>query len=183
VALTIADLDKYKATRPVDPNYQSDTRRFYSPWDDVHGVIMAVLAEVRTSFVLSMFGYDDDEAAEVIDGFMRNPDIYSQVTLDSSQAGGVHEKAILTKYRAEMEGNSVAIGRSEKGAIIHRKMLIVNGVWLVTGSTNWSMSGEQKQDNELTVTNNALACAEARHILDLAHTKVLKDMAAKAAKS
>jgi phosphatidylserine/phosphatidylglycerophosphate/cardiolipin synthase-like enzyme len=183
VALTITDLDQFKATRPVDPNYQSDTRRFYSPWDDVHSVIVAVLGEVRTSFVLSMYGFDDDDAAALIDGFLKNPDVYAQLTLDSSQAGGVHERALLAKYHNEFTGNSVAIGRSEKGAIIHRKMLIVNGVWLVTGSTNWSMSGEQKQDNELTVTNNALACAEARHILDLAHTKVLKDMAAKAAKS
>jgi hypothetical protein len=181
VALTITDLDKYKATRPVDPNYQSDTRRFYSPWDDVHAVIMALLGEVRTTFILSMFGFDDDDAAAKIDGFLLNPDIYNQLTLDSSQAGGVHERALLTKYRNEYTGNSVAIGRSEKGQIIHRKMMIVNGIWLVTGSTNWSDSGERLQDNELTVTNNAVACAEARHILDLSHTKALKDMAAKAA--
>jgi phosphatidylserine/phosphatidylglycerophosphate/cardiolipin synthase-like enzyme len=144
---------------------------------------MALLAEVRTSFVLSMFGYDDDLAAAAIDKILLDEKVYTQITLDSSQAGGVHERAILDKYRHEMTGNSVAIGRSEKGAIIHRKMMIINGVWLVSGSTNWSESGEGAQDNELTVTYNAVACAEARHFLDLSHTKALKDMQSRLAKA
>lgn len=180
--LTIQDLDQFKKAG-VDSNYQTDARRFYSPWDDAHPVIMAILGEVRTSLILSMFGFTDAEAAAKIDGFLKEPTIYSQITLDSTQFGGKTENELLMQYRADAVGNSVAIGRSEKGEIIHRKMLIVNGVWLVTGSTNWSLNGEQNQDNELTVTYNAVACAEARHILDLSHTKALKDMAAKAARN
>jgi hypothetical protein len=177
--MLITDLDQFKQYKCVDQNYQTDTRRFYSPWDDVHGVIMAMLGEVRTSMVLSMFGFTDTEAAERIDVFLKNPNIYNQITLDSTQFGGKTEHELLMQYRNDATGNSVAIGRSEKGAIIHRKMMIVNGIWLVTGSTNWSLGGEQKQDNELTVTNNAIACAEARHLLDLSHTKALQDMAKK----
>lgn len=180
--LTIADLDKFKTTG-FDANYQADTRRFYSPWDDAHPVIMAVLGEVRTSLILSMFGFTDVDAADAVNASLLNPNIYNQITLDSTQFGGKTEHQMLTQFHWDKEGNSVAIGRSEKGEIIHRKMLIVNGVWLLTGSTNWSLNGEQKQDNELTVTYNAVACAEARHILDLSHTKALKDMAAKAAKA
>lgn len=180
--LQITDLDQYK-TFGVPTGYEPNTRRFYSPHDKVHEVIMALLGEVRTSFVLSMFGFDDDDAAAVIDRFLKDQNIYSQITLDSSQAGGKHEAALLAQYKSEFEGNSVAIGRSERGQIIHRKMMIINGVWLVTGSTNWSTSGESLQDNELTVTYDAVACAEARHMLDLAHDKVLKDMAAKALKA
>jgi hypothetical protein len=179
--LTIADLDKFK-TSGFDSNYQTDTRRFYSPWDDAHPVIMAILGEVKTSLVLSMFGWTDVEAATAVDKILKTPTIYSQLTLDSTQYGGKTEHQLLEQFHWDLEGNSVAVGRSEKGEIIHRKMLIVNGVWLVTGSTNWSLNGEQRQDNELTVTYNAVACAEARHILDLSHDKALKDMAAKAAK-
>lgn len=180
--LKISDLDQFK-TSGFDSNYQPDTRRFYSPWDDAHPVIMAILGEVRTSLVLSMFGWTDVEAADAVDKILKTPTIYSQLTLDSTQYGGKTEHQLLEQFRWDLEGNSVAIGRSEKGEIIHRKMLIVNGLWLVTGSTNWSLNGEQRQDNELTVTYNAVACAEARHILDLSHDKALKDMAAKAAKT
>jgi phosphatidylserine/phosphatidylglycerophosphate/cardiolipin synthase-like enzyme len=93
--------------------------------------------------------------------------VYVQITLDRSQAGGVHEKALLQKFSHEMTGNSVAIGTSERSAIMHRKMVIVDGIWRISGSTNWSTSGESLQDNELTILNSATACAEARPILDI----------------
>jgi len=95
------------------------------------------------------------------------------------QAAGLHEKDLLAKYANDMTGNSVAIGQSEKGAIMHRKMVIVDGLWRISGSTNWSTSGETLQDNELTVIRDAMVCAEARPILDIEHDSALKKMAAK----
>jgi phosphatidylserine/phosphatidylglycerophosphate/cardiolipin synthase-like enzyme len=128
-----------------------------------------------------MYGYDDDELAAMIDDLLKNPAIYVQITLDRSQAGGVHEKALLAKYAHEMTGNSVAIGTSERGAIMHRKMLLVDGIWRVTGSTNWSTSGETLQDNELTVTQSASVVAEARTVLDIEHDAALAQQAKRAA--
>src|SRR4051794_31436702 len=92
--LTITDLDQFKHFG-LDPGYQPNTRRFYSPWDDAHPVIMAVLGEVRTSYVSSDYGFTDVEVAAKVDEFLRNPDIYTQITLDSSQAAGVTEKQVL----------------------------------------------------------------------------------------
>lgn len=173
--LTIAGLDQFKAT-PADPTYPTDTRTFYSPIDDVHGVLAALIQSARTSIVVAMYGYDDDELAALIAQHLDNPAMHCQITLDRSQAGGVHEKALMTKYRAEMESNSVAIGTSEKSAIMHRKMAIIDGVWRISGSTNWSTSGETLQDNELTVIRHATVAAEARAILDLEHVKALTQM-------
>jgi phosphatidylserine/phosphatidylglycerophosphate/cardiolipin synthase-like enzyme len=98
--------------------------------------------------------------------------------LDRSQAAGAHEKALLAKYANEMTGNSVAIGASERRTIMHRKMVIVDGLWRMSGSTNWSTSGETLQDNELTIIRDALVCSEARPILDIEHDSALKQMAA-----
>ena len=44
-------------------------------------------------------------------------------------------------------------------------------------STNWSLSGEQQQDNELGLNRNAVIVAETRAILDLNHDLMLKQMA------
>ena len=174
--LSIEDLDQYKVFG-VPTGYGPTVRRFYPPHDDAHPVILRLLKEVRTSLVLSMFGFTDVEAAAEVERCLKDPNIYSQITLDSTQFGGKTEHELLSAYHWDKDGNSVAIGRSEKSEIIHRKILIVNGVWLVTGSTNWSLNGEQRQDNELTVTYDPIACAEARHLLDLSHDKALKDMA------
>lgn len=181
MTLTLSDLDRFKRSVNVDASYPDNMRTFFSPEDDVHGVLKTLIGSTTSSLVVAMFGYDDDELAEMIDHLLQNPAIHVQVTLDKSQAGGVHERAILEKYKHEMTGNSVAIGTSERGAIMHRKMVIIDGVWRISGSTNWSDSGETKQDNELTVVRSAVVCAEARPILDIEHRKALKAMAGKIA--
>lgn len=180
MTLTIGDLDQYKQAGYVAPGaYPANLRTFYPPYDDVHGVLKAVIGSTVSSLVVAMYGYDDDELAAMIAALLDNPQVYCQISLDKSQAGGVHEAALLAKYKNEMTGNSVTIGTSEKSAIMHRKMAIVDGLWRISGSTNWSMSGETLQDNELTIVYDAAVCAEARPILDIEHDHMLQQMAAR----
>ena len=178
--LKVTDLDQYMVIGPPEGSLEM-VRSLYSPIDNVHEALKAVIGSAQHSVVVSMFGYDDDELAAMLDTALKNPAMYVQVTLDSSQAGGAHEKALLTKYAHEMTGNSIAIGRSEKGAIVHRKMVIVDGLWWIGGSTNWSTSGESQQDNELTIIRDALHCTKARTVLDIAHDHILAAMAKKKA--
>ncbi|HEY4992523.1 MAG TPA: phospholipase D-like domain-containing protein [Nakamurella sp.] len=176
--LAITDLDAFKVAGPPS-GYPANMRTFYSPEDHVPQVLQSVVSSVSKSVVVAMYGFDDDVLAAMLDTALQNPAIYVQVTLDQSQAAGGHEKDLLAKYANDMTGNSVAIGQSERGAIMHRKMVIVDGLWRISGSTNWSTSGETLQDNELTVIRDALVCAEARPLLDIEHDSALKQMAAK----
>lgn len=176
--LAITDLDVFKVSSPPT-GYPSNMRTFYSPEDYVPEVLQTVISSVSKSVVVAMYGFDDDALAGMLDAALNNPAIYVQITLDSSQASGTHEKALLTKYFNGKIGNSIAIGKSEHGAIMHRKMVIVDGIWRISGSTNWSTSGETLQDNELTVIREAFVCSEARPVLDIEHDLCLKQMAAK----
>jgi phosphatidylserine/phosphatidylglycerophosphate/cardiolipin synthase-like enzyme len=150
----------------------------YSPIDDVHGALVEVLKGAKHSVVVAMYGFDDDELAEILRDHLATPNVYVQITLDKSQAGGVHERELLAKFRHEDMGNSIAIGTSEKSAIMHRKMAIVDGVWLIGGSTNWSESGETKQDNELTIHRSPELAARARTVLDIEHDHALQQLRA-----
>lgn len=180
--LTWADLGQYKAGGSFPADYPADTLTFYSPRDPgVHQVILWALLQAQHSIVLNMYGLDDNEAVAAIVEATTKPDIYVQINLDSSQAGGVHERELLKQFNSELIGNSIAIGRSIHGAISHLKMLVIDGLYLVDGSTNWSDSGEQKQDNQLTLSRERARCAEARAIADLNHDAMLMQMRAKAA--
>jgi phosphatidylserine/phosphatidylglycerophosphate/cardiolipin synthase-like enzyme len=124
-----------------------------------------------------MFGYDDDELNRIIQGKLADERIYVQMSLDRRQAGDAHEKQILASWDNNAFGNSIAIGTSSvHNAISHLKIVIVDGVYTVKGSTNWSLSGEQQQDNELSLSRNAVIAAETRAILDLNHDFMLKQM-------
>jgi phosphatidylserine/phosphatidylglycerophosphate/cardiolipin synthase-like enzyme len=171
------ELHQFKAEKRFLDGYPPDTRTFFSPRDDVHGVLTSLIASAQHAIVINMYGYDDDDIDDIVRAKLKSEHVYVQMSLDKSQAGGVHERELLAQWDNNKFGNSIAIGTSSKSAISHLKICIVDGVYTVKGSTNWSLSGEQKQDNELTISRNAVIAAETRALLDVNHDWMLKQMA------
>lgn len=171
------DLAQYKAEGRFLDGYPDDQRTFFSPRDNVHGVLVTLLQSAQHSIVVNMYGYDDTELNSIIQQKLADEHVYVQMSLDRSQASGEAEKKILASWSNDAFGNSIAIGTSSvHNAISHLKIVIVDGVYTVKGSTNWSLSGQSQQDNELTVSRNAVVAAETRAILDLNHDFMLKQM-------
>ena len=176
-------LDRFKRDGRFIAHYPPNVKSFYSPDDNIHGLLQSLLGSAEQSIVLNMFGYDDTDLDTIIKSKLTDEHVYVQMSLDRSQSkSGKTERQILSAWKNEYFGNSIAIGTSSKHAISHLKMVIVDGIYTVKGSTNWSLGGEQKQDNELTICNSAVMAAEARAMLDRNHDFMLKQMAADAAK-
>jgi phosphatidylserine/phosphatidylglycerophosphate/cardiolipin synthase-like enzyme len=175
----LAVLDQFRIGSPFPPGYPDDVRTFYSPVDNDHGALLYLINNAQSEILVAMYGLDDDELVSAIVARMADPGIHVQWTLDKSQAGGVHERTILAA--AELPNNSVAIGSSEHGRIMHMKLMVVDGAIVVSGSTNWSIAAETLQDNELTVVLNPARANEARLRITAIHRHML-DVAAKSGK-
>ena len=119
--------------------------------------------------------------------------VYVQGTLDSSQAGGVHEKKIIAGWSQEVR-NSFAVGQSATHQISHTKGGVIDGLVAFEGSTNWSASGEgegiglhgaanapkyKAQNNTLTCYTHPVEIVKFTDELDEEHTTALAQQEAK----
>lgn len=175
------DLGQFKQAEAFPHGYDRDYLTFYAPRDTgVHQVLLWALLQAKSSVAINMYGFADGHMASLLRHYAHDEKMMVTLSLDSTEAGVGSAPEILATLKNELKGNSIAIGRSEGGDISHNKLMVVDGLYLVSGSTNWSIGGETKQDNQLTLSRDPIACAEARAVIDLNHDFMLKKMAAKA---
>lgn len=180
----------------LTPGY-GDHYLFFVGRDDVHNILLRLLTAETMGLKLNMFGYDDDALNQAILALMGNKNVAVQATLDRSQAGGVHERAILASDVVSDPDfyNSFVVTTSATHQISHTKggVLVAQGLWF-EGSTNWSGSGEgtgiqldpkvlqaagyKAQNNTLLVSANPVGLARFAARLDTEHNTGLLQRAA-----
>lgn len=176
-ALDFKALEHYARQRfPADWNPSEYV--FFSPVDDVHAALLDVIGAASHRVSVNMYGFDDDEIDALLHSKAASQNIAFLMNLDKSQAGGVHERVLLAPWASAI-GTSIAIGQSAKRAISHLKVCVVDGLYTISGSTNWSTSGEEKQDNECTISRDPLKAARFESILLGNHVEMLRQMASK----
>lgn len=197
----LAPFGQFTPEGVLTPGY-GDHYLFFAGRDDVHGILLALLARETMSLKFNQFGYDDQALNDAIVALMRDPNVAVQGTLDKSQAGGVHERAILALDVMNDPDfyNSFVVTTSATGQISHTKggVLVGQGLgW--EGSTNWSASGEgtgisldpavkaalgyKAQNNTLLVTANPVFLARFGARLDTEHKTGLMRRVAAAGKT
>lgn len=157
--------------------------------DDVHGILKYLLTNEKLSLKENMFGYADDELNELIMNLIKDPNIHVQLSLDKSQAGGVHESKIIAADESnDPQGfaTSVVILQSATHQISHTKGAVLGSQGLYfEGSTNWSQAGEgegiqlkpglhsipgfKAQNNTLLVSANQINFRRFSTQLDVEH--------------
>ncbi len=142
---TLKDLQPFTKEQSYSTNASGDVHLFYVGRDDVHAILKYILSRVTISLYLNMFGFDDSELNNILMQKALNPAVTMLITLDQSQAGGVHEKALLeadAKYNLAAYNTHFVIGQSATHQISHTKGFVADGRVAAEGSTNWSTSGE-----------------------------------------
>jgi hypothetical protein len=142
---TLEELAPFTKEGVFASNASQDFHLFYVGRDDVHGVLRYLLSRASTSLYLNMFGYDDEELNAECMRCAGDRSMTTVITLDKSQSGGKHEKAILdsdlAKDPAAFNAHFV-VGQSATHQISHTKGGVLDGRVGFEGSTNWSASGE-----------------------------------------
>lgn len=180
--------DKFTPETVLNPGY-GESYLFFVGRDDVHNIILQLIKQEKLAVIGNQFGYDDEELNAAILAKFKEPNCSIQITLDKSQAGGVHERAIIAADKAQDAtdfNNSFAIGQSATHQISHTKgfVLVGQGIFF-EGSTNWSSSGEgagislklgaplpkgfKAQNNTLNVSINHINLTRFREQLDREH--------------
>ena len=144
-SFSLIDLEQYTKEKSYSPHASEDFHLFYVGRDDVHEVLKHILSKVTVSLYMNMFGFDDDELNDIIMGLIHDPSITVVITLDKSQAGGVHERRLLDSDAAKDPigySTHFVIGNSATHQISHTKGFVADSKVGAEGSTNWSTSGE-----------------------------------------
>lgn len=175
---TWESLDRYRSA-PLPHGYPANLRHLFSPGDRVHDALVALCSAATVSLAAAMYGWDDDQIDQLFRSKLLDEHVPVTLALDSTQAAGKHEKRILACWQPGMIGNEIVIGQSAKHAISHDKMIVIDGLVTVIGSTNLSQSGESRQNNECAIVWDAVFAAEARARIDMIHSEMRAQMAAR----
>lgn len=186
--LRLQELGQFTPEGKLTPGY-GDHYLFFVGRDDIHSILLKLIQQETLELDMNMFGYDDEELNQAILDLFKNPSVYVQISLDKSQAGGVHEKKIIeadqTKDPKDFS-SSFTILQSATHQISHTKggVLMGQGIWF-EGSTNWSASGEgtgislkadiknptgfKAQNNTLLVSTNPVGLLRFKTQLAIEH--------------
>jgi hypothetical protein len=141
----LLDLQPYTQEKVYATTASKDFHLFYVGRDNVHEILTHILSRVSVSLYLNMFGFDDDELNDILMKIALDETIMMLVTLDKSQAGGKHEKALLDadrQHNLALFNTHFVIGQSATHQISHTKGFVADGRVAGEGSTNWSVAGE-----------------------------------------
>lgn len=184
----LAVLGQFTPEGKLTPGY-GDHYLFFVGRDDCHGILHYLIPQEKQYFRLNMFGYDDEELNQDILGLFNDQNVHVQVSLDKSQASGVHEKKIIAANQqndAEEFSTSFCILQSQTHQISHTKGGVMSSLGMFfEGSMNWSASGEgtgiqlkpginsipgfKAQNNTLLVSVNPVALRRFADQLDVEH--------------
>jgi phosphatidylserine/phosphatidylglycerophosphate/cardiolipin synthase-like enzyme len=165
----LAELAPYKA-EPLPAGYPANLWTGWAPVDNLHGALLALVESAEETLVLAMFALDDESLAQAVAAKIA-AGLSVAITLDESQAKTPEETRLLGAVN--FPADITAIGTSSKGQIMHLKCCVVDGRYTITGSTNWTSSGESTETNQLTVIDDPVVAADALAQIATAHAWIV----------
>jgi len=120
------------------------TEVYFTHIDDIQAVILLVINEAEESIDVAMYTFTDFVLAEaLVEARDRGVDV--RVYLDRSQ---VYAKYSQSRYATR---SSLVIRISSNRYIMHNKFVIIDDDPVITGSYNWTIAANTKNDENILV--------------------------------
>lgn len=148
----------------------------YPPVDDTEAPVVDMINRAKSSIIISMYGAEDVPAMNAVAGRWNEPglEILVMVNRNSYLTGSPSMKTNIDSHAEFRQTDRFLLATSDYGdRIMHRKMMIIDGVWRFSGSTNWEDSSMKHQCNEATFIYNQPIASEARAEFDRLRSYVL----------
>jgi phosphatidylserine/phosphatidylglycerophosphate/cardiolipin synthase-like enzyme len=136
----------------------TDTVVLFSPRDNCHEALLTVLGSATVSINAAMFTLTDTALNAVLHAKAALPAPFEfQMTLDATEATTV--AAMVPIVAGWVNDSRVVIGNSSRGNYSHDKLCVVDHLYVIDGSTNWTASGESYENNTWVCRRNAALAA------------------------
>jgi phosphatidylserine/phosphatidylglycerophosphate/cardiolipin synthase-like enzyme len=156
-------LDQFRASQ-VSPGYPTDRRRLFVTQDKVQPAILFAVSSASVSQTVAMYSFDDKAlVAQLIANYHGLPGGMPTLIVQDQSCHKTPEGTAVAAPLLALRGQPNfrwSVGTSDKGQIMHLKSFVGDGLWTITGSTNWSNSGENDEDNECEFTLGAALAAQ-----------------------
>jgi phosphatidylserine/phosphatidylglycerophosphate/cardiolipin synthase-like enzyme len=144
----LSDLDQYVVHPPV--KWPAGIRVLSVPIDEVRAAVSHCIGAARHSLFVAMFTVSDIALGHVLAQKATELGAGFGLATDATEAQGQHNQSVL----ALLPPGSYTVGTSEKGDYMHLKDAVIDSRFVLTGSTNWSVSGQTTEDNTLVVSDS-----------------------------
>ena len=134
----------------MSQSIQLGIQTYFSPDDDTQQVFLDFLSQAQHSIHIAIYSWHLPPAMDVIQTLLAGGRKI-HLLMDHSQSTGKYEAPEVQEL--VQLGARVAIGTSRKHAILHDKYAVVDGLHVLSGSWNFSLSASQEA-NFLTIVSN-----------------------------
>lgn len=122
----------------------ADIYTYFSPEDDIPPKIVRILRTARRSIHFMAFSFsDDDIATAIIEGARRGVDVEGVMETTGSKA--------KSSEAARFDSEGIRLFRDGNSFMMHHKVIIVDGLWTITGSYNFTASAARANDENLLI--------------------------------
>lgn len=121
-------------------------------------LMIKIIREAKKSIDIGMYRIQEEDAINSIVEASKKKDLKIRIILNKDKFNCDNISKIEKEY--DKEGGNFKIKWKNTGAIMHRKLMVVDGKTIILGSTNWTDNALNNKNWEITLISNNIDIAK-----------------------